>query len=118
MSTVGKRNAIRTVLVLFFLLIAVVAGRQLVEPAPQASATPRDGAVLSTSDHGLVAVAARVPVPAQEARLDLGGIALVGTAGLLLLVWTSALAVGRGRHVLDTLGVRCRRRGPPAFLGL
>lgn len=116
MTTTGSRGASRTVLVLFCLLVVVLGGRQLVGTAPQAVAPPVSRAsVLTASDDGALAVASRVPVPAQEARLDFGVASAVGTAALLMLVWTAALALGRGRLVLDRLGVRHRRRGPPTL---
>jgi hypothetical protein len=116
MTSTGSRGAARMVSVLFCLLVGVLAGRHVVETVPQAVAVPlKGGAVLSAPDQGLVAVASRAPVPAQEALLDFGAITPVTVSALLMLVWTAALAVGRGRLELDALGVRCRRRGPPTL---
>jgi len=119
MTSTRSRGATRIVAALFGLLVVVLGGRQLVGTTPQALARPvKNAFVLSASDHGVQAVASRTPVPAQEARLDLGVATPVGAMTLLMLVWTAALAVGRGRLVLDTLGVRYRRRGPPTFFAI
>ena len=119
MISPGSRSATRIVPVLFCLLLALLGGRQLAGAESQSFALQLEGARMSSaSDYGLLAVSSRAPVPAQEARLQVGAIIVTGITALLMLVWTAALAVGRGRLVLDMLGVRVRRRGPPALLAV
>lgn len=113
MISIGSRRATRIVPVVLCLLLAVVAGRQLATPARHAVAHSNGAASLSEADHGFLAIASRTPVPVSEARLDLSADAPLRIAALLALVWTAALLVGHGRLEMDTLGVRCRRRGPP-----
>jgi hypothetical protein len=117
MTSTGSRRATRLVPVLFCLLLAVLGGRQLSGTEAQAVASPLKSATLSVAaDDGLLAVASRAPVPAQEARLDIGPATAIGATAVLILAWMAALTVARGRLVLDVLGVCCRRRGPPSVL--
>lgn len=116
-STRGRRIA-RAVPVLVVLVLAVVFGRQLFGSI-QSTGTPAAGAMVAEapSDHGLVAITSRVPVPVTEARLDLGAAApVLSSAVLLLLLWTTVLLVSRRWLALDSLDARWRRRGPPAVL--
>jgi hypothetical protein len=118
MTSFGSRGASWFVSAFFCLLLASLGGRQLAATGMSPTVVPVDGATLSSaSDYGFLAVAARAPVPEQATRLLLGAALAIGTAALFLLGWTAALAALRGRLVLDTLGVRYRRRGPPALVG-
>ena len=105
--------------VLVCLLLAVFGGRQLAASETRFLIAPLDGATVSSaSDDGLLAVASRTPVPAQEARLHFGVATALSSADVLMLMCMAALAVGSGRLMMDMLGVRVRRRGPPALLAI
>ena len=115
-TSTGSRRAIRLFLALVCGLLAVLGGRQLATPDARSLISPLDGAtVSSTSDDGVLAVASRPTLTAQDARLPSSAATLVRTADLQLLVCIAALAIGSGRLALYMLSVRVRRRGPPAL---
>ena len=116
MTSTGSRRTIRLFLALVCGLLAVLGGRQLATPDARSSISPLDGAtVSSTSDDGVLAVASRPTLTAQDARLPSSAATLVRTADQQLLVCIAALAIGSGRLALYMLSVRVRRRGPPAL---